>query len=97
MISVDSTLYPAGYDLVFKESWHFIPEPLLDYVRYVPAREYRRFRYFLDYIRTFARGLIKESKIKGGGKDIMSVLLRANESSDPKNRLTDSEVIDQIS
>jgi cytochrome P450 len=51
----------------------------------------------LDYIRTFARGLIKESKVKSGGKDIMSVLLRANESSDPKNRLTDSEVIDQIS
>ncbi len=94
MISVDSTLYPAGYDLVFKESWHFIPEPLLDYVRYVPAREYRRFRYFLDYIRNFARGLIKESQIKGDGKDIMS---RANVSSDPKNRLTDSELVDQIS
>lgn len=97
MISVDSTLYPAGYDLVFKESWHFIPEPLLDYVRYVPAREYRRFRHFLDYIRNFARGLIKESQIKGDGKDIMSVLLRANVSSDPTNRLTDSELVDQIS
>jgi cytochrome P450 len=96
-ISVDSTLYPAWYDLIFKESWHFIPEPLLEYVRYVPSREYRRFRSFLDYIRNFARGLIEESQIKGDGKDIMSVLLRANESSDPKNKLAHNEVVDQIS
>jgi cytochrome P450 len=82
---------------MFKESWHYIPEPLLEYVRYTPAREYRRFRSFLDYIRNFARQMIKESQGKGGGKDIMSVLLRGNESPDPKNRLTDSELVDQIS
>ncbi|KAH9989045.1 cytochrome P450 [Russula compacta] len=94
---IDSTLYPSGYALVFRESWNFIPELLLKYARYVPAREYRRFRSFLDYIRNFARGLIEESKAKGDGKDIMSLLLRANESSDPKSRLTDREAIDQIS
>ncbi|KAI0306242.1 cytochrome P450 [Multifurca ochricompacta] len=94
---VDSTLYPAWYDLIFKESWHFIPEPLLEYVRYVPTREYRRFRSFLDYIRNMSREMIKESMINGDGKDIMSVLLRANESSDPKSKMADNEVIDQIS
>jgi cytochrome P450 len=96
-ISVDSTLYPAWYDLIFKETWHFFPEPLLEYVRYTPAREYRRFRSFLDYIRDFARGLIKESQGKGDGKDIMSMLLRANDSADPKNKMADNEVVDQIS
>ena len=40
--------------------------------------------------------MIKESQIKGDGKDIMSVLLRANESSDPKNKMADNEVVDQI-
>ena len=34
--------------------------------------------------------------IKGDGNDIMSVLLRANASEDPKTRLTDKEVADQI-
>lgn len=96
-ISVDSTLYPGWYDLIFKETWHFIPEPLLGYVRYVPTREYRRFRSFLDYIRNFAGGMVKESKVQGDGKDIMSVLLRANESTDLKNKMADNEVIDQIS
>ena len=62
----------------------------------MPLREYRRFRSFLDFMRNFARGLIKERDIKGDGKDIMSVLLRANESSDPKNKMADSEVVDQI-
>ncbi|KAH9996133.1 cytochrome P450 [Russula compacta] len=42
------------------------------------------------------RGLIEDIKAKSDGKDIMSLLLRANESSDPENRLTESEVIDQI-
>jgi cytochrome P450 len=34
--------------------------------------------------------------IKGDGNDIMSVLLRANASEDPKTRLTNKEVRDQI-
>jgi cytochrome P450 len=34
--------------------------------------------------------------IKGDGRDIMSVLLRANDSEDPQTRLSDSEVVDQI-
>ena len=32
----------------------------------------------------------------GAGNDIMSVLLRANASSDPKARMDDDEMIDQI-
>jgi cytochrome P450 len=34
--------------------------------------------------------------IKGDGNDIMSVLLRANASEDPKSKLTYKEVRDQI-
>ena len=40
--------------------------------------------------------MIKESVAKGDGNDIMSVLLRANASEDPKTRLTNKEVGDQI-
>ncbi|KAI0263473.1 cytochrome P450 [Gloeopeniophorella convolvens] len=65
---IDSSLYPARSDIVFKALWRYIPERILDF-----------------------------SIIKGDGKDIMSVLLRANASEDPRSRLTDNEVIDQIS
>ena len=47
-------------------------------------------------MRKFSKGMIEESVSKGDGKDIMSVLLRANASEDPKTRLTNKEVMDQI-
>ena len=94
--SIDATLYPAWYDLIFKETWKYIPGPLLEYVRYLPTREYRGFRSWLDNVREFSRGLIKQDMIQVDGTDIMSVLLRANASSDPKNRLDDDELVDQI-
>ncbi|KAH9012298.1 cytochrome P450 [Lactarius pseudohatsudake] len=93
---VGSTLYPSWYDLIFKETWRYIPGPLLEYVRYIPTREYRGFRPWLDNVRVFSRGLIKQSTDKGDGNDIMSVILRANGSSNPKNKMTDDEMVDQI-
>ena len=59
-------------------------------------REYRGLRPWLDNTRKFARGLIKKSLDKGDGNDIMSVLLRANASYDPKARMDDNEMVDQI-
>ncbi|KAI0253563.1 cytochrome P450 [Lactifluus subvellereus] len=51
---------------------------------------------YTKFIRKFSRGMIKESMIKDDGKDIMSVLLRANASENPNGQLTEIEVIDQI-
>jgi cytochrome P450 len=59
-------------------------------------REYRGFRSWLDNVREFSRRLIKQSLIDGDGKDIMSIILRANESSSPKNKMPDNEMVDQI-
>lgn len=70
--------------------------PLLEYVRYLPTREYRGFRSGLDHIREFSRELIKQSMARGDGSDVMSVLLRANGSSSPKNKMSDEELVDQI-
>jgi hypothetical protein len=94
--SIDSTLYPSRIDLVFKALWCYIPEPLLHYVRYLPFHEYRRFRTFLDFSDSFSRGIVSESKEKSDGKDMMSVLLRANASENPNDKMTDNEVISQI-
>ncbi|KAH8995443.1 cytochrome P450 [Lactarius akahatsu] len=93
---VDSMLYPSWYDLIFRETWKYIPEPLLEYIRYIPTREYRGLRSWMDNIRVFSKGLIKQSTDKGDGNDIMSVLLRANGSSNPKNKMADNEMVDQI-
>jgi cytochrome P450 len=47
-------------------------------------------------MRNFSRGIIEKSIIEGDGKDVMSVLLRANASEDPSAKLSDIEVVDQI-
>jgi len=94
---IDSTLYPTPLNLIFKSTWRYIPEFLLRFVRYLPTREYRRFRTYLDYARTFAEGVIWKSAAKVDGDDMMSVLLRTNASEDPKNRLTHGEIVDQLS
>ncbi|KAH9980905.1 cytochrome P450 [Lactifluus volemus] len=92
---VDS-LYHSPLDALFKSFWRYLPKPVLDLFVYLPRREYRRFRNYLGGIREVSRGIVRRSMIKGDGRDIMSVLLRANDSEDPQTRLSDSEVVDQI-
>ncbi|KAH9989062.1 cytochrome P450 [Russula compacta] len=95
-IFIDSALYSPWYNLIFKSIWRFIPEPLLYFVRYLPTGEYRRFRKNTNFMRKFSQGMVEKSMIKSDGEDIISVLLRANASENPEDKLTDSEVIDQI-
>ncbi|KAI9452156.1 cytochrome P450 [Russula earlei] len=92
---VDS-LYHGPLDALFKSFWRYLPEPILDLLVYLPRREYRRFRNYLRDIREVSRGIVRKSIIKGDGRDIMSVLLRANDSENPQTKLSDGEVVDQI-
>ncbi|KAI9446009.1 cytochrome P450 [Lactarius indigo] len=87
----------SQYDLVFRTLWDYIPGPLLDLIRYMPTSRYRGLRGYSAFMRNFSRGIIEKSVIEGDGKDVMSVLLRANASEDPKGRLSDIEMVDQIS
>ena len=65
-------------------------------IKYLPTSQFRQFRDYSAFIRNFSRGIIERSIIEGDGKDVMSVILRANASEDPKKRLSDIEMIDQI-
>ncbi|KAI0306241.1 cytochrome P450 [Multifurca ochricompacta] len=93
---VDS-LYHGPLDALFESFWRYLPKPILNLLVYLPRREYRRFRNYLGSIREVARGIVRKSIVKGDGRDIMSVLLRANDSEDPRTKLSDNEVVDQIS
>ncbi|KAI0253590.1 cytochrome P450 [Lactifluus subvellereus] len=92
---VDS-LYHGPLDALFKSFWRYLPEPVLDLLVHLPRREYRRFRNYLRSIREVSREIVRKSIVKGDGRDIMSVLLRANDSEDPQTKLSDGEVVDQI-
>jgi cytochrome P450 len=68
----------------------------MDLIRYLPTSRFRRFQNYSAFMRNFSRRIIEKSIIDGDGKDVMSVLLRANASEDPRARLSDIEMVDQI-
>lgn len=47
-------------------------------------------------MRGAAKELVEKSEETGNGKDIISILLRANKSENPKTKLSDREVVDQV-
>ena len=77
--SADSMLHPPKWDILFKALWHYIPERILHYVKYIPTREYSRFRRTLNLIENVSRGLVNEKReayLSGDAKskDIMTLL-----------------------
>lgn len=69
------------------------------YLRYIPRREYYRFRTYLDTIRTYVRAKLSTAlDAKGAGKeDLLSALRRANEAEEMRSKITDIELFDQVS
>ncbi|KAI0030594.1 cytochrome P450 [Vararia minispora EC-137] len=94
---IDSMLYPHRLDLVFRHLWRQLPAWLLWYLRYIPSREYTRFRQYQNFMRKFARELLFKSEAVSGSKDVMSILIRANGSESDVSKLREIEVLDQIS
>ncbi|KAH8977854.1 cytochrome P450 [Lactarius akahatsu] len=86
---------PPRYRLILKTLWYYLPELLLDLI-YLPTPRYRQLRRYSAFMRNFSQGIVERSIIEGDGKDVMSVLLRANASEDPRRTLSDIEMVDQI-
>ncbi|KAH9032515.1 cytochrome P450 [Lactarius hengduanensis] len=86
---------PPRYRIILKTLWYYLPELLLDLI-YLPTPRYRQLRRYSAFMRNFSQGIVERSIIEGDGKDLMSVLLRANASEDPRRTLSDIEMVDQI-
>ncbi|KAI0779018.1 PAH-inducible cytochrome P450 monooxygenase PC-PAH 1 [Trametes elegans] len=98
----DAIPFPSRSTLLFQHFWRYIPMPILKYVKYLPTKGHTRFRQTLNVINDFARDLIAEKTeavLAGKNenkKDIMSILVKANASENPKSRLSDEEMISQM-
>ncbi|KAI0829070.1 PAH-inducible cytochrome P450 monooxygenase PC-PAH 1 [Trametes gibbosa] len=98
----DAIPFPSRMTVLFRHFWRYIPMPILSFVQYIPTKEHIRFRSTLKVINNFAKDLIKEkTEAVLAGKnenkrDIMSILVKANASENPKSRLSDSEMISQM-
>ncbi|VDB99462.1 unnamed protein product [Peniophora sp. CBMAI 1063] len=96
---VNSSLYLPRWDMVFRYLCKDLPLRVSYYLRYVPSRGYSRYRRYQDFIGPYGRQLIAQTQMetKGAGKDVMSVLLRANAAEDGRHKLSEDEVVAQIS
>ncbi|KAI0354772.1 PAH-inducible cytochrome P450 monooxygenase PC-PAH 1 [Trametes cingulata] len=98
----DAIPFPSRFTLLFRHFWRYIPMPILSLVKYTPTKEHIRFRRTLKVVNAFARDLIQqktEAVLAGkheNKKDIMSILVKANASENPKSRLSDSEMVSQM-
>ncbi|THU82019.1 cytochrome P450 [Dendrothele bispora CBS 962.96] len=98
----ESNMFPPKPAILFGASWAFWPEWILHFVEYLPARQFIRFREFLIHGKRLGKDLIQEKAVgaeKGQSKktrDILSILVDANESADPADRLPEDEVLSQV-
>lgn len=77
--SVDSTLHPSTWNTIFQAVWAYLPQALLDYIRFIPTREYSRFLQSLKVVNKVSKTLIEQKSdmlLHGDktSKDMMSVL-----------------------
>ncbi|KAJ6561567.1 cytochrome P450 [Mycena vulgaris] len=99
----DSNLHPPPAAILFAATWAFIPESILRVVEYLPARQFVRFRRFLTVGKRVGKDIIEgkaaagiESSEKSRNQDILSILVAANNSLDEGSRLSEDEVLSQI-
>ncbi|KAH7925485.1 cytochrome P450 [Leucogyrophana mollusca] len=95
---LDSLLHPPSWDLLFKALWPYLPASVLSLIKYLPTKEYKRFRDYLHTAFRTGKGLIeqKASGTEKGSKDIMSILVQSNQSEDVRFRLSETEMLSQI-
>ena len=72
-------MHPSVWNVLFQATWRYLPTFVLDYVDYIPTKEYQRFRYTASVVDKVAKKLIDEKTealLAGDvkSKDAMSVL-----------------------
>ncbi|RDX46745.1 cytochrome P450 [Lentinus brumalis] len=92
----ESVPYPSRATLLFRSIWPYLPDKLLRLVKYLPTRDHIHFRRTLDKIEGYASSLVQE---KTRAVTVLTMIrsVRANASEDPKHRLSDVEMISQMS
>ncbi|TBU30182.1 cytochrome P450 [Dichomitus squalens] len=88
--------------ILFRASWDYLPVPLLKVIKYIPAHPWTRIRDLNNLYREYGRQILHEqvpvvdAEKKATSKDIMSILIKANSSENPKMRMDDEEIIAEM-
>ncbi|KAG2744032.1 cytochrome P450 [Suillus brevipes Sb2] len=95
---VDSLLNPSSWDVIFKSTWRFLPQPVLRCLKYLPYKEYRRFATYLQTAIHTGKTIVNEKagSTEKGSKDIISILVQSNLMEDARAQLSEMEILSQI-
>ncbi|KDR78664.1 hypothetical protein GALMADRAFT_137685 [Galerina marginata CBS 339.88] len=95
----DSTLFPPKSAILFAASWAYWPEGILRYVDHLPFRQFVRFKEFITLGKRLGKELVKnQAPVNNSEKrrDILSILVAANQSNSRADRLSEDEVLSQV-
>ncbi|KAI0715286.1 cytochrome P450 [Earliella scabrosa] len=99
---VDAALHPSAGSILFRTMWHYLPDWVIDILKRSPNRMLKRAAETSSLFREVAGRLLKEkesemnAKAEDGHKDVLSILVKANASEEPKGRLSDDEMKAQM-
>ncbi|KAF8507406.1 cytochrome P450 [Gautieria morchelliformis] len=97
----DSFFKRSDLAIAFEALWGYIPLWVVSAMQLLPTKQLRRLRRYTKVAHRVAKGIVQTqtesySSGKEGGKDVMSILIRANLSEDPKSKLSETEVMAQL-
>ncbi|KAF8518880.1 cytochrome P450 [Gautieria morchelliformis] len=97
----DSFFKRSDFAIAFEALWGYIPLCVVSAMRLLPTKQLRRLRTYTKVAHRVAKGIVQTqtesySSGKECGKDVMSILIRANLSEDPKSKLSETEVMAQL-
>ncbi|PIL27010.1 cytochrome P450 [Ganoderma sinense ZZ0214-1] len=98
----DVEFQPSNAVILFRASWDYIPIPVLKLFRYLPGKPFTRLRNLNNLFRQYGKQILREqgpavdAERKLDGKDVMTLLIKANASADANTRLDDEELIAEM-
>ncbi|KAI0644555.1 PAH-inducible cytochrome P450 monooxygenase PC-PAH 4 [Trametes meyenii] len=88
--------------MFFRATWDYLPMPLLKLFKYIPMDPFTRLRNLNNLFSNYGRRILFEKRpefdveLDTKSRDIMSILIKANASTDAKMRLNDEELLAEM-
>ncbi|KAI0721329.1 cytochrome P450 [Cerioporus squamosus] len=99
----DAALYPSRWVLLYQNLWQYLPDFFLRIVPYTPIKQHNRTRRTSRIVSEIGRELFSEKaqEVLNSGKtdthkDVMSILIKANSSENPKTQLAEEEMVAEM-
>ncbi|RPD59127.1 cytochrome P450 [Lentinus tigrinus ALCF2SS1-7] len=97
----DLQLYPTPFTMLYRNLWRYMPQSVRNLIKYTPMHAYRRMRNLNEMFKGIGRPLYHSNTADGiasreGKRDVMSVLMKANNSENAGVRLGEEEVLAQM-